>query len=73
MTAKTLAQALSETSQSPESLRGLCKSLSILGHPVVFDMYYNCSAATLIAEILIWSIFSCTAEPRCEVKISTDS
>lgn len=47
----------SEKSQSPKSWRGLCKSLSILGHPVVFDMHYKCSAATLIAKILILSIF----------------
>ena len=50
---ETLAQARSLRCLRAPRARGLCKSLSILGHPVVFDTHYYCTTATLIVEIFI--------------------
>lgn len=47
--AESGTEPLSEMSQSPKSERGLCKSVSILGRPVVVDVHYNLGAATSTA------------------------
>lgn len=44
--AESGTEPLSEMSQSPKSERGLCKSVRILGRPIVVDVHYNCGAAT---------------------------
>lgn len=43
-------EPLSAMSQSPKSERGLCKSVSILGRPIVVDVHYKCGAATALSS-----------------------
>lgn len=58
---------LIEMSQSPKSEKGLRKSVSILGHPVVVGVHYNCGAATPTAlRLHYWVHFQVKAHAKIQ-------